>query len=216
MDKKEIAKALKEARNLSKKRKFSQSVDLIVKLKDLDLKKTENQVEFFISLPHNRGKKIKVCALIGPELMEEGKNMDHSIQVDKFAEIAKDKKAVKKLASEYDLFVAQANVMPKVASAFGRVFGPRGKMPNPKAGCVVPPKGALKPVYEKLQNTLKVSAKVTPLFMCSVGKEDQNEQELIDNILSIYNGLIHHLPKEKNNIKQMLLKLTMGKPVELN
>jgi large subunit ribosomal protein L1 len=89
-------------------------------------------------------------------------------------------------------------------------------MPNPKAGCVVPPKGAnLKALVDKLQKTLKVSAKKVPVIQLRVGTESMEADKVADNIIYIYDQIIHHLPGEKNNIKVVYLKLTMGKPVKL-
>ena len=124
-------------------------------------------------------------------------------------------KLLKKLSNDHDLFIAQATIMPKVATSFGRVLGPRGKMPNPKAGCIVPPNANLKPLYENLQKTLKISAKKEPLIQTYVGKEDTAEEIVIDNIKTIYTTLIHHLPNEKNNIKSIYIKYTMSKPVQI-
>lgn len=129
--------------------------------------------------------------------------------------LQKDKKAVKKLAAEYDFFIAQANIMPKVATVFGRVLGPRGKMPNPKAGCVVPPKASLAPLYEKLQNMVRIKAKDKPIVMAVVGDQSLKDEELADNILYAYNQIAHHLPKEEHNIKDAFIKLTMSKPVKI-
>jgi len=216
MKKEDILKSLKELKEKSQKRNFTQTVDLVVNLKGLNLKKPEEQVDFFQNLHFSVGKKVKVCALVGPELIGQAKEIcDFAISVDDFPKYAKDKKAIKKLAKEYDYFIAQANIMPKVAATFGRVLGPKGKMPNPKAGCVVPPNANLKVLYGRLQKLIKISAKITPTIQCVVGKEDSKEEEVVDNILVIYDGLIHHLPGGKNNIRNVLLKLTMSKPVKL-
>jgi hypothetical protein len=48
-----------------------------------------------------------------------------------------------------------------------------------------------------------------------IGKEDSNEEEVVDNILTIYNTLLHNLPGEKQNIKSVILKLSMGKAVKI-
>lgn len=214
MDENKIIEALKKAKENSKERKFKQSYDLIVNLKDLDLKKPDQQVDVFTTLHFGRGKEIKICGLIGPELKEEANSVcDKTITVEEFDQYAKDKKLAKKLAEEYDFFIAQANIMGKVAQSFGRVFGPKGKMPNPKSGCVVPPKTQLKPLYAQLQKTIRISVKTQQSFRCFVGKEDMAEKELIDNILTIYKALVHALPKEENNIKNVIIKTTMGSPV---
>ena len=216
MKKEDLLKSLKELKEKSEKRNFNQTIDLIITLKNLNLKKPEDQVDFFQSLHFPVGKKVKVCALVGPELIGQAKEVcDVAISVDDFDKYAKDKKAIKKIAQECDYFVAQANIMPKVAAIFGKVLGPKGKMPNPKAGCVVPPNANLKVLYSRMQKLVKLSAKVMPMIQCIVGKEDSKEEEIIDNILVVYDGLIHHLPGGKNNIKNVLLKLTMSKPVKL-
>jgi len=214
MDKKQILEALKKAKESGKK-KFTQSVDLIINLKDLDIKKTEQQVDFYAHTNHNIGRKLKIAAFVGPEMKEDAaKVVDTVLTPDDFGKY-KDKKAAKKLAIEYDYFIAQANIMAQVAQAFGKALGTRGKMPNPKAGCVVPPKANLAPLYERLQKTVRLKAKTMPAIQCMIGKEDMPEDELADNIQTIYNQLVHVLPNHENNIGQVLLKLTMGKVVEI-
>lgn len=213
MDKKTVQKALKAAKEQAGKRKFKQSVDLIVTLKGLDMKKPDQHVDFFMNLHHAHVKPKKVCGLVGPELIEQAKEaFDHAIQVDEFASF-KNKSDIKKLAESYDFFVAQGNIMAKVAATFGRAFGPRGKMPNPKGGMVVPPNANLKILAERLQTTINVKAKTQLQFQTMVGMEDTDEEVVIDNIMTIYDQLMHHLPQEKNNIKSAFVKLTMGNSV---
>jgi len=215
LEKAKIIDTVKKLKADSKKRKFKQNVEVVITLQGLNLKKPENQVEFFATLPHVRGKPAKVCALIGPELKEEAtKVCDKIILQQEFPEYA-DKKKAKKLAIEYDYFIAQANIMGQIAGTFGRVFGPRGKMPNPKAGCVVPPKGALKPLYDKLQKTLKVSAKTQLQIQCRIAHEEEPDEQIAENIEHLYNQLVQHLPNHDKNIKHVFLKLTMSKPVQV-
>ena len=215
MEKEQIQAIISKAKDTSQKRNFKQSFDLIINLKGLDLKKQERQIDTFITLPHTRGKKVKVCALVGPELEEHAKTVcDFVILSDNFGKY-KDKKEIKKIANSFDFFIAQSNIMPKVATVFGRVFGPRGKMPNPKSGCTVPPNANLKQLYEKLQRTIRASAKTVPLIQCPIGTEDMNNNDVAENALTVYNSLLQLLPNEKHNIKDMYIKLTMGKPAKL-
>ncbi|MBI2652847.1 50S ribosomal protein L1 [Candidatus Woesearchaeota archaeon] len=215
MDKEQIQAALAKAKDISEKRNFKQSFDLIINLKGLDLKKQEHQIDTFVTLPHSRGKKVKVCALVGAELEEQAKGIyEHTILSDSFDNY-KDKKEIKKIANSFDFFIAQANIMPKVATVFGRVFGPRGKMPNPKSGCIVPPNANLKPLHDKLQRTVRASVKSAPLIQCVIGAEDMNVNDITENALTVYNSLLQVLPNEKHNIKNIYIKLTMGKPVKV-
>lgn len=216
MNKDQVSKALEQLKKDSKQRKFAQSFDLIVGLQGLDLKKPDHQVDFFITLHHSIGKKVKICALVGGELKADAEKVFDKVIVDNDFK-SFDKKKSKNLAKQFGFFIAQANIMAKVAQTFGRYLGVRGKMPNPKAGCVVPPKGVnLQSLYDKLQKTLKISAKKVPLIQLRVGTEEQPASEVIDNIMYIYDQLIHHLPGEKQNIKIIYLKLTMGKPVRID
>ena len=210
-----IVTSLATARK-SRKRGFVQSIDLVIPLTGIDLKKPEHQVDFFVQLPQGSGKKIKVCALIGPELQPEAKSAcDGLVLQEDFANYGKNKKQLKKLARQYDFFIGQANIMPQIAATFGRVLGPRGKMPNPKAGCVVPPKAALKPLVEKLQSTLHVSARTVPMIQCKVGNESMSDDAIAANLTAVYDQVVHSLPGGDQNIKAALVKLTMGQPVSL-
>ncbi|MBN2566552.1 50S ribosomal protein L1 [Candidatus Woesearchaeota archaeon] len=216
MDKKTVLEAIKNIKKGSSKRNFKQSFDLIINLKGLDLKKPDDQVELFIPLHFEKGKKPKICVLAGPELVDEGKkHADLTITAEEFERYQKDKKAAKRLAGSFDYFIAQANIMPKVAQAFGRYLGPRGKMPNPKAGCVVPPKAQLAPLVARLHKTVRISAKTSLVVQCAVGREDMKDEEVYDNIHTVHDQLVHHLPNEAHNLDSMYLKLTMGKPVKL-
>lgn len=215
MQKEELQSALQKARDISGNRNFKQSFDLIINLKGLDMKKQEHNIDAFITLPHPRGKKVRVCALVSAELIEQAKSVcDFAIISDNF-EKYREKKELKKLANSYDFFIAQANIMPKVATVFGRVFGPRGKMPNPKSGGVVPPNANLKPLYEKLQKTIRMTNKTSPVIQSAIGTEEMKLDDVTENGMSVYNSIIHALPNEKHNIKNIYVKLTMSKPVKL-
>ena len=217
MNKENFIKAVKEAREASKKRKFNQKFELVINLKELDLKKPENQVEAWIQLPYSKGKPIKIGCLIGPELKESATGVcDTIVMHDDFPAYAKDAKKTKKLADEHDFFIGQANIMPDIAKNFGRILGTRGKMPNPKAGCVVPPNANLKPLVEKLKKTIRVKAKIQPTIKCIAGSEEMKDEEIVENIFTIYNQVIHTLPKEKHNVKNVVIKLTMGKPIKVS
>lgn len=213
MNQKQILTALEELRK-EKKRKFAQTVDMQILLKNLDLKKQEAKIDLFVSLPHSRGKKITVCGLVSGSLQNDAKEFcDRVILQDDFKGFANDKKTLKNLARAYDFFIAQADIMPAVATTFGRYLGPPGKMPNPKAGAIVPPKGTTKTIVEKLQNMIRITIKNDATLKCPVGKEGMNDEEIAANILSVYNAVVNTLPQHEQNVKDVLIKFTMSKAI---
>lgn len=215
MEDTQIAEAIESVKS-APKRKFTERIDLIVNLKDIDLKKPENHVDFFINLPTEPGKARLVAALVDVELIEEAKaHADFVISHEKFGEYAKNKAQMKDLASKYDFFIAQANIMKDVAANFGRVLGSRGKMPNPKGGMVVPPKASLGPVVERLRRTVHVKVKSAPVFQGAVGAMDQDTEVIVKNVSALYKQLLQALPNEETNVKSVYVKSTMGQPVKV-
>jgi large subunit ribosomal protein L1 len=211
MNKNEALEIIRNLRKDHQKKNFMQMVDLVANLQDLDFKKPEHQIDFYIALPYNIGKKKNIAALVDVDMFEEAKGVcDTVIPLHQFEEFAKDKKKIKKLAKNNDFFIAQSTIMAKIAATFGRVLGPKNKMPNPKAGCVILPKTNLKPLYDKLQKTVRVLARNKPLIQISIGREDMADEQLAENLLMVYDQLIHHLPKERNNLKNLYIKTTMG------
>lgn len=216
MNRQAILESIKKIKEISKKRKFPQSIDLIVNLTQLDLKDPSQKVDLFITLTHNKGKIPKICALVGSELESKAKIFDKIIAKDEFLNYQNNIKLVKKLAREYDYFIAQANLMGEIASAFGKGLGTKGKMPNPKAGCIVPPIiPDMKSLKEKLNKTLRLTTKEQLIVKGMVGNENMKDEEIADNIQVAYNALLHSLPKENNNLKSVYIKLTMGPSVEI-
>ena len=212
MDKEQIRKAVQQL-NTQPKRKFVQSYDFIINLKNLVV--SQNPIDLFLNIPHPSGRKVKIAAFADQQLLAEAeKNCDLVIRETDFSKYS-DKKKLKKLAEEYDYFIAQSTLMTKVASAFGKVLGTKGKMPNPKLGCVVPPNAGLAPLAERLVSTVRLTSKKANNLQCMVGKESQPENEIVDNIFSVYQAVIKHVPDEAQNIKNASVKLTMGKPVRI-
>lgn len=213
MEKNDVVEAIAQLRKVAKKRNFKQTVDLVINLKQLDLKKPEHQIELWVQLPNAKAKPNKVCAFVGAELSEAAKrDCDFAILHDQF-NAWNDKKKVKQLAQKYDYFIAQANIMPDVAKVFGRVLGPRGKMPNPKAGCVVPSDANLKPLVERLRNTVRLAAKTQPTIKAAIASEELADEKIADNAVAAYNAVVAKLPEEKANVKDVVLKFTMSQPV---
>jgi large subunit ribosomal protein L1 len=212
MDKKEVLNTIKQVRENSKKRKFTQSVDMIISLAHLDIKKGQGKVSLFLTLPHKLNRDFSICAFVGQELYEKAKeNCDFVISVSDFENYKGDKKKIKDLAAKYDYFLAQANIMPQVATVFGSVLGPRKKMPNPKAGLVVPPSSPVTDVVTRLKKTIRAEVREQPQIQCVVGDDSLSDEAIAENVMYVYNHVVESLPQTVNNVKAVQLKLTMGK-----
>lgn len=207
--KEEFLKALQDLRKTSaeKPRKFSQSVDLIINLKDFDVRK--QSLNLFVQTPH-KIKDTKICAFL-----EKASNNFDSCITRQQLDIWTNKKEIKNLAKKYDFFVALAPLMPKIATQFGRVLGPAGKMPNPQLGILpVQSEEKEKELAEKIKNTTRIKAK-EPSIKLIIGKENMPDETIIENITAVYNAVIHALPKGIENIRSVMLKFTMSKPVKI-
>lgn len=215
MDRKKLLDALKSLREKSGKRNFTQKIDVILNLRNIDIKKSEENVDLFVNLPYAPGKKLKICALVGKELETQAKIFDKIIKKDEFSRYQDNKKELKNLAREFDYFVAQANLMTDVAKIFGKTFGPKNKMPNPKSGAVVTPTSNLEELKLKLEKTVRLKTKNEPILKTYVGNESMNDNELVDNILAVYENVARVLPQGEANIKNIVLKLTMSNPVKV-
>jgi len=203
--KEQLQKALVELRK-EKERKFDQTLDLIVNLQKFNIKKS--QLNLIITLPH----KIKDKKVAG-FLEIKNDNID-TITFEEFKKYT-DKKKLKNLVNKYDFFIAQSSLMPKVATTFGRVLGPAGKMPSPQLGIMMDINDkAINDLKNKVNNILKIKIKEASIKV-PVGKQSMSDEDLLENIETIYNSILKELPRDKENIKNIEIKFTMTKPQKL-
>jgi len=190
--------------NLKKeKRNFDQTFDLIINLRNIDLKKPENRITKEIALPHGKGKDAKVG--IFSDKFGIGK-----AEIEK---LAKNKKDAKKLAKEYDFFIATADLMPLIGKSLGRFLAPRGKMPQP-----IPPiftKEQIDKIIEKKKKSILVRVKTSPQIQVPVGKQSMDTKAIKENVQHVLKEVIAALPKGRAQIKDVYLKVTMSKPIKI-
>ncbi|MHA2408010.1 MAG: 50S ribosomal protein L1, partial [Candidatus Ranarchaeia archaeon] len=128
-----VTEAIKKAKEVAKKRKFVQSVDLTVNLKGLDLKKPENRINEIVKLPIALSKAPRICIIAYGDLAVKAKNlkMERVIDREELDGLTDEKKTLKKLARDFDFFIARTDMMPTVGKVMGKYLAPRGKMPKP-------------------------------------------------------------------------------------
>ncbi len=198
----EFTQALTELRN-EEKRKFDQTVDLVVSLKGIDLRK--DSISFVSTIPHPFKQK-RICAFF------EAKNSLVTTVTKPEFESYKDKKKLRNLVRDYDFFIANAKLMPAVATTFGKSLGPLGKMPSPQLGILtVESPEAVKQMLDRLHKSVKVRVR-EPAVKVSIGKSSMSDKDLDANFKAILNDLVSALPAKKENIRKIMIKLTMSKP----
>lgn len=201
----QLKKALEELRK-EKERKFDQTVDLVINLQKYSHKK--NPINIFIRLPY-KVKDKKIAAFL-----EANSDLIDTIPFSDFKKY-NDKKKLKFLVKKYDFFISQAKIMPKVATTFGRVLGPTGKMPSPQLGIILnPDEKTISELKEKINTSIKLRVKESSIKL-PVGKYSMEDKKIIENIMTIYNEIIKALPRDKENIKNVELKFTMTKPIKI-
>jgi len=201
----DVKQALAEFRK-QEKRKFDQSLDLIVNLKNFDLKR--DQVNVVLNFPHKIKDK-KVCAFLNAK----SKIIDSVIPAE--FKSYKDKKDLKKLVNKYDFFIAFAPLMPQIATNFGKVLGPAGKMPTPQLGMISQETDhAIKEVVDKISSSIKIRLKESSIKLV-IGKESMKDEQIIENFNYVKGLIINSLPRKNDNVKNILIKTTMSKPIKL-
>ena len=204
--------ALKKIRD-GKSRKFKQSIDLVMNLKNMDMNKAENKINLEFSLPHPTGK-VKIIGFFADNLIPQVKQIENvrMIRRDEVESYRGKKKAMKKLASECYCFLSEAPIMPMVGKIFGQVLAPRGKMPKPIPPTISDPSKLI----EINRNTIRVALKKAPVFQLSIGTEEMEDEKIIENIERVVSSFKEALPRGKEQLRNIMLKTTMGTPVTVN
>jgi large subunit ribosomal protein L1 len=209
---KAVLNAVKEAKASSKKRNFPQSIELIVNLKNIDLKRPENRIQEVVELPHaflEKGNKICVIASGELALKAEKAGADVVIKREELEALAGDKKKQKKLSKSYDFFIAEAPLMPLIGKILGPILGPRGKMPAP-----VPPRADIAQQLHKYEKAVRLGMRRQPVLQCCVGTENMQNEEIVENIQAVFGRIERKLKKGLLNVQSVFIKTTMG-PVVL-
>jgi large subunit ribosomal protein L1 len=207
MDKKKLANAINKALEEKGKRKFKQSLELIINMRGMDFSKSENRLNLDIVLPKGKGgKELKAAVFAESEMADAAKKAgaDLIISPDEIGEYA-EKSKVADLAKNYFL-LAEPKLMGTVAKSCGQYLGKRGKLPKPAVGNI-------KGVIERSKNSVRIvsKGKYLPVAHAFIGTETMSTDDLLDNAEAVYDAVKNRV--KEGNIKSVYVKLTMGKPV---
>lgn len=212
LDQKTILAAVKEAKEKSDKRKFNQSIELVLQLRDIDMKSPEGKIQDVVELPYASERPNRICVLATGELALKAKkaNADRVVERSELEGMAGKKAELRLISNDYDFFIAEAPLMSLVGKILGPVLGPRGKMPIP-----IPPSADIVGLLAKHRKTVIVRNRGQETIQLRVGMENMKDEEITENIQSVIRVLEGKLKKGIKNISYAYIKTTMGSPVKV-
>ncbi|NVM36338.1 MAG: hypothetical protein HWN81_12140 [Candidatus Lokiarchaeota archaeon] len=204
-----------------KVRKFDESIDLIINIKDINLNDPKNRIdkEMILSNDVITGDKPNICVIASDEILLEAKKLGvDTLDSNGLVNLNnEEKKFKKKFAKKYDYFVVEDKMMRDVARYLARFLGPVGKMPKPFPtgyGIISNPDD-LKVAHERYKKVIRIQMKKQPLIFVKIGKKSMDQEKLYENMKTIINYIADQMPHKFNNFKSIYLKSTMGKPVKV-
>ncbi len=206
MDKKKLAEAINKALEEKGKKKFKQSVELIINMRGIDFAKSENRLNLDIVLPKGKGgKELKSAVFAEGSTADDAKRAGADLiitpdQIPAYAEAAR----LKDLSDNYFL-LAQPNLMGTVAKSLGQALGKKGKLPRPMTGNI-------RELIERSKKSVRIvsKGKYLPVAQALIGTEAMSADEILENAETVYDAVKNKV--NEGNIKSVFVKLTMGKP----
>ncbi len=204
---------IKEAFELvvsSAKAKFDETVELHVRL-GVDSRHADQQVRGAVVLPNGTGKNIKVLVFAKENKFEEAK----AAGADYVGGVELAEKIQKENFLDFDVVIASPDMMP-IVGRLGKILGPKGLMPNPKAGTVNP--DVAKAVTEAKAGKIEYRLDKTNIMHCSIGKISFGAEKLIENFDALMSAIAKARPAAAKGqyIKSCVTASTMGPGIKIN
>jgi len=203
-----VLECITDMREKSKARKFTQTVELQVALKDYDPQKDKRFVGS-VRLPNIPRPNMKICLIADQKHADEAKAAGLDIEVtslDSLKKFNKDKKLIKKWAKKFNLLLATDSLVKKIPVVLGPVLNRIGMFPQP-----VTHNEPLSKKVDDVKASVKWQLKKVTNLNVAVGNEKMTDEEIRQNITMALNFLASLLKKQWHNIKAINIKETMGK-----
>ena len=198
------------AKSKEKPRKFVETIELQIGLKNYDPQK-DKRFNGTVKLPSIPRPKLKMCILGDAKHCEEaaGNGID-SMDVEALKKLNKNKKLIKKLAKKYQHFLASESVIKQIPRLLGPGLNKAGKFPT-----LATHNEPLENKINDVKSQVKFQLKKVLCMAVAVGHVEMSEKELFVNIQTSVNFLVSLLKKNWQNVKSLYIKTTMGPPYRL-
>jgi len=204
-----LEEMINQAKTSTKQRKFKQSIEMIIVFKDIDVKKgfALNEV---VQLPKTSSP-ATVCIMATGDMGQKAREAkaDAVVGSEELDRFAANKRASRKFINKYDFFLADTQIMPVVGKVLGQLLGPRGKMPTP-----VPFNASIESFLQRFRSSIKVRSRASLAMSCKIGDESMENADLAINAHAVLSAVEKKLPSGEKNLKRVIIKTTMGKPVK--
>merc|ERR1711994_573793 len=199
-----VAELLKHSLE-TKKRKFRETIDLQIGLKNYDPQK-DKRFSGTVKLKHVPRPKFKVCVFGDQQHIDACAKLNiPSMSAEDLKKLNKDKKKVKKLAKSYDAFLASESLIKQIPRLLGPGLNKAGKFPS-----LLTHQDDVQTKIDDLQATIKFQMKKVLCLNVAVGNATMTEDELVYNINLAVNFLVSLLKKHWQNVRSLYIKSTMG------
>jgi len=193
-----------------KQRKFVETIELQIGLKDYDPKK-DKRFSGAIRLTHLCKTKLKVCVIGDVQHIEEAQALGiDALDLDGLKKFNKDKKLIKKWAKKYQILLATDALSRKIPKVLGPTLTKIGMFPQ-----VITHTQPLADKLNEIKSSVKFQLKKVLCMAVAVGNEKLTKKQIEENLVTAINFLVSLLKKGWNNIKSLTIKTTMGKPYKL-
>jgi large subunit ribosomal protein L1 len=211
VDKTSINKAVVTALESAPERKFKESVDITVNLRNIDMSQPKNRIDETILLPHSLDN-VKIAVLGKGDITTQAKevNVDLIIGPEEIERLGGEPREARKVADEYRFFLAETAMMPLVGRYLGVRLGPRGRMPMP-----VPQGMDIRPIVQRLRSSVKIRTKDKKVFHTKVGTSGMDTEQIAENIDTVLRRVESVLESGSMNIHSVYVKTTMGPAVRV-
>jgi large subunit ribosomal protein L1 len=212
VEKARIIEAVKTAFEQAPQRKFRESVDITINLKNIDMAQPKNRIDETILLPHGTGEIPRIAVLGKGDITTQAKDakVDLILSPQEIEKLGGAPREARKIASQYRFFLAETGVMSQVGRYLGPRLGPRGRMPTP-----IPQGTDIRPIVERLRKSVKIRTKDKKVFHAKVGTRDMDPILIAENIDAIMKRVESVLEQGALNIRSVYVKTSMGPAVRL-
>merc|ERR1711920_868995 len=188
-----------------KKRKFTETIDLQIGLKNYDPQK-DKRFSGTIKLKHIPRPKFSVCIFGDQQHCDEAKAKGIPyMSAEDLKKLNKDKKKVKKLAKKYDAFMASESLIKQIPRLLGPGLNKAGKFPS-----LLTHADDIEAKINDLKSTIKFQMKKVLCLNVAIGNTNMTEDELVYNIHLAVNFLVSLLKKHRQNVRSLYIKSSMG------